>query len=62
MEQLCDEQHLTLPIEYYLPVPPVVPDSYMANKDQKERIRRLESQHRTITFDKPIYDNTQLCF
>ncbi|MCB6416603.1 hypothetical protein LI221_16345 [Faecalimonas umbilicata] len=62
IEQLCETLDCALPTEYYLPIPPVVPDSYMANKGQKERICKLRSYHRAITFSKAVYDDTQLHF
>lgn len=60
--ELCQEQNWTLPYEYYLPLPPVVPDAYMANKEQTERIKKLLSLNRKVSFEKPQYDNSQLMF
>lgn len=60
--ELCQEQNWKLPSEYYLPLPPLVPDSYMANKKQTERIQKLLSQNRKVTFEKIQYDDSQLMF
>ena len=57
---LYQEQNWMLPYEYYLPLPPVVPDAYMANKEQTERIKKLLSLNRKVSFKKPQYDDSQL--
>lgn len=60
IQELCQEQNWALPYEYYLPLPPVVPNSYMANKEQTERIKKLLSLNRKVSFKKPQYDDRQL--
>lgn len=62
IQQLCETYGWCLPSEYYLPIPPQVPDTYMANKNQRMRIQKLRTQHRTLTFDKIVFDDTQLSF
>ena len=46
---LCEEHKLPLPEEYYLKVPPVVDDNYMANLKQKKRVERLVQQGNKLT-------------
>ena len=62
LELLCESEKWGLPSEYYLPLPPIVPDAYMANKEQKERIQKLASYNRMLTFEKVAYDDSQLSF
>lgn len=57
---LCEEQGLELPAVYYLPVPPGVPDNYMANLDQKERVARLQEMGEQLSTKKVVYDDRQL--
>ena len=52
IRELCLKQNWKLPSEYYLPLPPLVPDSYMANKKQTERIQKLLSQNRKVLLKK----------
>lgn len=59
---LCESENCFLPSEYYLPVPPTVPNSYMANKSQKERIQKLATYHQTLIFEKTPYEENQLNF
>ena len=37
--ELCEELELPLPEEYYKPLPPKVPESFMVNLKQKERVK-----------------------
>mgnify|MGYP001623348840 FL=1 len=62
LELLCESEKWGLPSEYYLPLPPIVPDTYMANKKQKERIQKLAAYNRMLTFEKVAYDDSQLSF
>lgn len=58
--EICKQNGLELPTEYYLPVPPQVPEEYMANLDQKERVKRLRQMGETLTTEKVDYDDKQL--
>ena len=58
--QICEENRLTLPEEYYLPTPPEVDSRYMADLDQKERVQRLRHGGKKLTTRKIKYDETQL--
>ena len=44
----------------YLPVPPEVPDNYMANLEQKARVARLEEMGEQLSTKKVAYDDRQL--
>lgn len=58
--ELCEEHGWELPEEYYLPVPPEVPDNYMANLDQAERVKRIRQCGKRLTTVKTKYDDKQL--
>lgn len=58
--EICEKNGLEIPTEYYLPVPPQVPEEYMANLDQKERVKRLRQMGETLTTEKVDYDDKQL--
>lgn len=58
--ELCEEHGWALPEEYYLSVPPKVPENYMANRDQKERIRNMRQRGEKFTTAKTKYDDKQL--
>ena len=58
--QICEENRLPLPEEYYLPLPPKVDGEYMAKLDQKERVQRLRQEGRKLTTKKAKYDEAQL--
>ena len=61
LAKICEENGLTLPSEYYRPLPPEVDNRYMANLNQKERVERLtEMGRRKITTKKKKYDEQQL--
>ena len=62
IRKLCEEQNWKYPYEYYIPTPPPVPDSYMANEKQTEQIKQLLSLNCVITFEKNSYDDSQLTF
>lgn len=58
--QICEENSLALPEEYYLPLPPEVDDKYMAKLDQKERVQRIRHRGGKLTTKKAEYDDTQM--
>lgn len=58
--QICKENGLTLPEEYYLPLPPEVDSEYMANLSQKERVQRLRQGGSRLSTRKIKYDDAQL--
>lgn len=63
IEMLCEEHGLPLPEEYYLKVPPVVDDNYMANLKQEKRVERLIQQGNRLTRKKTKFiDDGQLTF
>ena len=62
IELLCEEAGKPFPDEYYMPVPPKVSDMYMANMNQKERVKRLATYERKLTTKRIEYDETQLSF
>lgn len=41
LKEICIENGIPLPDEYYLAVPPEVDTNYMANMKQKERVKRI---------------------
>lgn len=54
---------MPLPEEYFLPVPPEVPENYMANLKQKERAKRLRDFGDVLTTRKTKFDDDgQLSF
>lgn len=59
---LCESENCFPPSEYFFSVPPEVPNNYMANKDQTERIKKLTNYHQTLTFKKTSYTPEQLSF
>lgn len=62
LKEACNEAACILPYEYYLPVPPVVPDNFMGNRKQKQRIKNLSHSNHAFVFRKNIYDENQLHF
>jgi len=58
--EICQETGEELPSEYYLPTPPVVDNNYMANLEQKERVKRLRHDGTKLTRKCPEYDWNQL--
>ncbi|MBD5473649.1 MAG: hypothetical protein HDR20_12390 [Lachnospiraceae bacterium] len=58
--QICKENRLVLPEEYYIPLPPEVDSGYMAKLDQKERVQRFRQEGRKLVTKKIEYDETQL--
>ena len=60
---LCEESGFSLPEEYFLKVPPVVDDNYMANLNQEKRVERLKQQGNRLTRKKTKFvDDGQLTF
>lgn len=63
IEEICKETCMPLPEEYFLPVPPEVPETYMATLKQKERVKRLRDFGDVLTTRKTKFDDDgQLCF
>ena len=63
IEEICKETGTPLPEEYFLPVPPEVPENYMSNLKQKERVKRLMDFGDVLTTRKTKFvDDGQLCF
>lgn len=63
IEEICKEIGMPLPEEYFLPVPPEVPETYMANLKQKERVKRLRDFGDVLVTRKiKFVDDGQLCF
>ncbi len=60
ISEICTENNISLPEESYLPTPPKVVNSYMANLNQTERVERIMSFGGKITTDKVIFDDRQL--
>lgn len=57
---VCIENNIPVPEEYYMPTPPVVDDDYMANLKQKERVKRLREMNAQLKTDKPSYLENQM--
>ena len=58
LKELCEENNLQLPDEYFLPTPPKVAFTYMADL-KCERAKRLQLFNK-ITHEKITYDSEQL--
>lgn len=58
--EICEEHDWSLPEEYYLPLPPEVPNGYMANLDQVKRVENLKRKGEKLTTEKIEYDDKQL--
>lgn len=56
IREICEENSLPLPEEYYLPTPPEVDNNYMANLKQKQRVTRLREQGMKLIKKKIKYD------
>lgn len=59
IEEICRENGLPLPEEYYIPTPPEVNDYYMANLKNKRRVQMVGNRER-ITTKKNKYDRSQM--
>lgn len=57
--EICRENGLPLPEEYYIPTPPEVDNYYMANLKQKRRVERIGNREK-ITTKRNKYDREQL--
>ncbi len=57
--EICEENSIPLPKEYWLPTPPEVENSYMANTKQKERVKRLRQEGFTIKRKRVKYSMEQ---
>lgn len=60
IREICTENRLPLPDEYYLAVPPEVNANYMANLKQKPRVERLRQTGRIMTGYVYQYDENQM--
>lgn len=58
--EICAENQLPLPEEYYFSPPPEVDKNYMANLKQKERVKRIFSQRKIPAKQKYVYDEQQM--
>ena len=61
IQEICKKMEVELPEEYYIPIPPVADNGYMANMKQKNRVQRLVAFGNELTRKKPSYDENQLC-
>ena len=59
IRKICEENQIPLPEEYYFSVPPEVDNQYMANRKQKDRVKRLK-MHGKLTSGKYEYDEQQI--
>lgn len=59
IRELCEENNISLPEEYYLPTPPEVDNNYMATLKQKKRVKRLKQQRIQFSRKKLAYDLAQ---
>lgn len=63
IENICLECGITLPEEYFLPVPPEVDNCYMANLSQKKRVQKIRQMgNKVITKKIKFSDDGQLSF
>lgn len=60
LQEICTENRLPLPDEYYLAVPPEANANYMANLKQKPRVERLRQTGRIMTGYVYQYDENQM--
>lgn len=58
--EICAENQLPFPEEYYFSPPPEVDKNYMANLKQKERVKRIFSQRKILAKQKYVYDEQQM--
>lgn len=57
---ICNENQLPLPDEYYFSIPPKADTHYMANRKQKERVKKLESTGENLVSARYQYDEKQI--
>lgn len=62
IKKICQEKDIPFPEEYYLPVPPKVDQNFMANLQQKERVKRLRAGGKHLVTKNVLFDETQLTF
>lgn len=60
IREICTENRLPLPDEYYLAVPPEVNVNYMANLKQKERVTQIFYGGHVPARKKYYYDEQQM--
>lgn len=48
IRELCEENNISLPEEYYLPTPPEVDNNYMATLKQKKARKKTETARDTV--------------
>nr|DAF55008.1 MAG TPA: hypothetical protein [Siphoviridae sp. ctXzK3] len=60
IREICTENRLPLPDEYYLAVPPEVDVNYMASLKQKPRVERLRQTGSITTGRNYQYDENQM--
>lgn len=60
LREICTENRLLLPDEYYFAVPPEVDVNYMASLKQKPRVERLRQTGRITTGRFYQYDENQM--
>lgn len=61
IREICTENQLPLPEEYYFSPPPDVDMNYMANLKQKERVARIFFGGCVPVRKKYLYDEMQIC-
>lgn len=59
--KICTEMHLPYPEEYYFSLPPEVDMNYMANLNQKDRVKRIFFGGYVPVRKKYYYDEQQIC-
>ena len=62
ISEICGESNIPFPSEYYLPTPPEVQNSYMANLNQESRVERIRQFGGKITTERVRYNSQQLSF
>ena len=61
INEICSKEGIPLPEEYYIPTPPLVDNNYMANYNDKKRVKRLKIDYQMkLTNKKAQYNDTQL--
>ena len=59
IREICEENSIPLPEEYYFPTPPEIDNNYMATLKQKQRVQRLRRQAYKLNRKKTEYDLEQ---
>ncbi len=60
ISEICSQEGIEIPEEYYLPTPPEVDNNFMANLKQKDRVERLRQYGCVLVTEKVGFDETQL--